>query len=133
MPRRTLQIPLEFNNQTFNALIDSGAMGLYMNTRLVQKLKLPLIPLPIPIKVYNVDNTKNIGGKIQHQVNIAYSIYGRKLHSMFLITTLGKQKVILGLPWLEEINPDINWKTHKLSWRTKTIHNIFHLILPSTF
>ena len=40
MPRQTLQIPLEFNNQTFNTLIDSGAMGLYMDTRLVQKLKL---------------------------------------------------------------------------------------------
>ena len=104
-------------------------MGLYMDTRLVQKLKLPLIPLSTPIKVYNVDNTENIGGKIQHQVNIAYSIYGQRLHSTFLITTLGKQEVILGLLWLEEINPDINWKTHKLSWRTtKTIHNIYSIL-----
>ena len=30
---------------------------------------------------------------------------------------------------LEEINPNINWRTHKLLWRTmKTIHNIYSIL-----
>ena len=35
-----------------------------------------------------------------------------------MVTTLGQQDVILGLPWLEVENPDINWKRRTLRWRT---------------
>ena len=34
-----------------------------------------------------------------------------------LVTGLGKQKFILGFPWLHEQNPNINWKTGDFSWR----------------
>jgi hypothetical protein len=34
-----------------------------------------------------------------------------------LITGLGKQKFILGLPWLVKENPDINWQSGILQWR----------------
>ena len=36
----------------------------------------------------------------------------------FLVTGLGKQKIILGFPWLNKHNPDINWKTGEFTWRT---------------
>ena len=34
-----------------------------------------------------------------------------------LVTGLGKERIILGFPWLQEQNPDINWKTGEFSWR----------------
>jgi hypothetical protein len=34
---------------------------------------------------------------------------------------LGNQKIILGLPWLREHNPEINWKEGMLQWRTTTM------------
>jgi len=34
-----------------------------------------------------------------------------------LVTGLGKQEIILGLPWLKEENPDINWRKGTLTWR----------------
>jgi len=34
-----------------------------------------------------------------------------------MITGLGKQKVILGFPWLQEENPEINWKSGTLTWK----------------
>jgi hypothetical protein len=39
-----------------------------------------------------------------------------------LITRLGKQKIILGLSWLQNANPNINWKTGKITWK-KTMRN----------
>jgi hypothetical protein len=36
----------------------------------------------------------------------------------FLITGLGNQKIILGLPWLRKYNLEINWKEGTLQWRT---------------
>jgi len=35
-------------------------------------------------------------------------------------TGLGKQQIILGLPWFRENNPIIDWETGHVSWRTKT-------------
>jgi hypothetical protein len=35
----------------------------------------------------------------------------------FYITGLGKQKVILGFPWLRDENPDVDWKTGKIRWK----------------
>ncbi len=35
----------------------------------------------------------------------------------FSVTALGNQKFILGLPWLEKHNPDVNWKTMTLEFR----------------
>ena len=34
-----------------------------------------------------------------------------------LVTGLGKEGTILGFSWLQEQNPDINWKTGKFSFK----------------
>ena len=58
-----------------------------------------------------------MNGMITHYIPIEYSIGGRQYSTQFLITKLGDQKLILGIPWLEENNPTIDW-------REKTIHLI---------
>ena len=35
-----------------------------------------------------------------------------------LVTGLGSQRIILGFPWLNEHNPDIDWKTGEFKWWT---------------
>ena len=47
----------------------------------------------------------------------AIIIHGRTTQTRLLISRLGKQKVILGFPWLNEQNPNINWKTGNFEWR----------------
>jgi hypothetical protein len=39
------------------------------------------------------------------------------MKTRLLISGLGKQKIILGFPWLNENNPDIDWKTRRFGWR----------------
>ena len=34
-----------------------------------------------------------------------------------LVTGLGKQKILLGFPWLQKNNPLINWQTSTFQWR----------------
>ena len=43
--------------------------------------------------------------------------YGRKMTTELLVTGLGKERIILGFPSLQEQNPEINWKTGEFSWR----------------
>jgi hypothetical protein len=39
------------------------------------------------------------------------------MKAVFYVTTLGKQVIILGLPWLESADPDISWRNRTLRWR----------------
>ena len=66
-----------------------------------------------PLQAYNVDGTKKKWGTIKYYVNLNLE---RKMTMELLVTVLGKGRIILGFPWLQEQNPDINWKTGKFSW-----------------
>ena len=70
-----------------------------------------------PLQAYNMDGTKNKRGMIKYYVNLNLEINGRKTTMELLVTGQGKERIILGFPWLQEQNPDINWKTGEFSWR----------------
>ena len=39
------------------------------------------------------------------------------MNTQLLVTGLGKERIILGFPWLNKHNPDIDWKSGEISWR----------------
>ena len=53
-----------------------------------------------------------------HFIDLDLTINKKTTKSQLLVFCLGRQKIILGFPWLNEHNPDINWKTGELKWRT---------------
>jgi hypothetical protein len=57
-----------------------------------------------------VDGTENKQGTIQYYMDLDLHVNSKTHMERFLITGLGNQKVILGLPWLRKHNPEINWK-----------------------
>ena len=69
-----------------------------------------------PLQAYNVDGTEKKWGTIKYYVNLNLEINGRKMTMELLVTGLGKERIILGFPWLQEQNPDINWRTGEFSW-----------------
>ena len=100
-----------------HALIDCGAGGRFIDQNYARKLNLPLIPLSKPLPVKNVDGTPNKKGSIRHKVRLRLKIGNRYFKETLLVSGLGRQKIILGLPWLTEHNPDINWQTGVIKWR----------------
>jgi len=81
--------------------------------------------LETPLRAYNVDGTENKRGTIKTFVKLALNINGRNSAIKLLVTGLGKERIILGFPWLNEQNPNINWKTGTLSWREPTERRFF--------
>ena len=107
-----------------NALIDSGAQGLFVDESIVE-LK-DARRLARPIKVRNVDGTQNRGGSITHEILLSYEIGSQNFTEWFNITDLGDQTMILGIPWLQKHNPMIDWKQKTITlqeepkrWETK--------------
>jgi gag-polyprotein putative aspartyl protease len=92
------------------ALLDSGAGGTFMNQDFAERNKLELLPIEQPILVKNVDGMPNNKGMISQFARTRLQINGEEFQEEFLITGLGKESIILGLPWLRRTNPDINWE-----------------------
>jgi hypothetical protein len=87
------------------ALIDCGAGGQFIDQNYVRKFT---IQKPDePLMAYNVDGTEHKRGKITSFVDLTMTINGQMMDTWLLVTGLGKQKVILGFPWLAQENPDI--------------------------
>ena len=64
--RIPIQLKVQGENISTEALIDSGAEGQFIDIEFAKRHKLKLIPLKHPIPVRNVDNTPNSQGPIRH-------------------------------------------------------------------
>ena len=93
-----------------NALLDSGATGLFMDKGFMEKNGLKMERLERPVKVMNANGTHNSGGDIMHEVvcNVYYKGYRER--ARFDVCSLGRTEVILGMPWLTAHNPEIDWE-----------------------
>ena len=101
------------------ALIGSGAGGKVIDQNFARKEKLKMKDLENPLVVYNIDGTLNKMGPIRKYVDLPIIINGRKTTEQLLITGLGKLRIILGFPWLNEQNPVIDWKLGMVSFPEK--------------
>jgi Reverse transcriptase (RNA-dependent DNA polymerase) len=116
-------------------LVDSGTGGIFMDQNYARKHRFNLTKLEYPITAWNVDGTKNKQGTTRYYADLDLQVNGKMNMEQFLITGLGNQKIILGLPWLREHNPEINWKEGTLQWRTTTMEEVLdeeeHLNQPT--
>src|ERR1700678_1768741 len=122
--RNTLFIPITIRDQSGKtvetpALVDSGAGGKFIDQNFARNPKMDIYNLEKPMKALNVDGTREKQGTIKQYVDLTFTINGRPQTQRLLLTGLGKQKIILGFPWLQEQNPIINWKTGEFRWQTR--------------
>jgi len=99
---------------TIKALLDSGATGMFMDQRMAVRHGFRLQKLERPIVVKNINGTNNSAGSITHQVevNVYYKNHVERIR--IDVCNLGRTDIILGMPWLQAHNPEINWKTEEV-------------------
>jgi hypothetical protein len=102
-PRPTNQLSLTVEPQT---------TSLMKNTW--KRLGIGRKELARPVTVHNVDGTENKQGKITHYCWLRIVKGEKHMLQRFYITALGKDRIILGYPFLYDFNPKINWKTGKV-------------------
>jgi len=93
-----------------DALLDSGATGLFMNKEFVEKNGFRMEKLEKPVKVMNVDGMHNKGEDITHEVTCNIYYREHRERAKFDVCNLGRTEVILGMPWLAAHNPEIDWE-----------------------
>jgi len=96
-------------HQDARTLIDSGATNNFISPDLATHFCIPTITLPKPKIVRNIDGTKNSVGAINEAAHLDLT-YNRKKHVYnFYIIDLGEDHMVLEMPFLAAVNPEINW------------------------
>jgi len=76
-------------------LLDSGAMGLFMDTAFAKRKKFRMEKMKKPLLVKNVDGSANIGGAITHQMKYNMFFKGHIERVRMDVCNLGKTEVIV--------------------------------------
>ena len=96
--------------QIIPALLDSGANATFIDKAVADRLGLTLEALMNPIRVFNVDSSRNSAGDVTHAVNITVDFLGHREELHAEVTNLRKNSLILGYMWLKKHNPSIDWE-----------------------
>uniref|UniRef100_A0A0W0G410 Reverse transcriptase-rnase h-integrase n=1 Tax=Moniliophthora roreri TaxID=221103 RepID=A0A0W0G410_MONRR len=120
LDQNSMHIPLQYKVGTkiieTKVLLDSGAGGWFISTALARSLGRKWIQLPEKIKVFNIDGTANNTAWITHIVELEFNIAGKEFRENFMISGIGDEAMILGLPWLRYHNPAINWEMGEIQF-----------------
>jgi transposase InsO family protein len=118
----TIPVSIRFANQTIHskAMIDSGATSNFIDQTFTITHNIPSILKGIPARITTVDGQPLVTGDVTHET-VALKMetkHSTEEQIQFNIAGLGKHSIILGRPWLQSNNPDINWKTNAISARS---------------
>jgi hypothetical protein len=96
------------------ALIDSGTTENFIDEETWTRLGIGRKALKQPLTIHNVDGTENRKGKLTHYCWLRIKKGEQEKLQRFFITSLGKDRIILGYPFLYEFNPRIDWRNGKV-------------------
>ncbi|QRV81708.1 Retroviral aspartyl protease [Ceratobasidium sp. AG-Ba] len=101
-------------------LVDSGSSKNFLDINFAKNNNIPLTPLVNPRTVIAIDG-KELPNKIKNKTTLEVEIEGWTFDVTFFVMDLGDTNMILGLDWLQEADPDINWKTLEISWKGRPL------------
>src|ERR1700756_2879346 len=127
--RRLNAMNVPFNFETARtkaagkALLDSGATDNFISEDTWKRLGVGRKKLEAPITVYNVDGTENKQGKLTYYCRLRVKYDGKEDLQNFYLTDLGKDRLILGFPFLHKFNPQVDWRKGVLKEGMVTIQS----------
>jgi len=100
--------------KSVNSFIDGGATREFIDHHHAKSNRLHTQKLSEPILVYNVDGTLKEASSITEVVDLILRYWNHLEQTLFTVTGLGKQKLILGHSWLQKHNLEIHWVTREV-------------------
>ena len=86
-------------------LVDSGATENFMDHSMIRRLGIGTRKLPVPRRIFNVDGTENITGRLTKFCTLRVRKGDQSHLQTFYITSLSMDRAILRYPWLKTFNP----------------------------
>ena len=111
-----IQITLKGQNRSASAaaMVDCGATTLFISKHFVKTNHVHMHLLSHEIPLYNINGSRNRAGSITCTTRLQLQVGDTEEWHQFLVTDLGPEDIVLGLPWLRSTNPKIDWRTGKM-------------------
>jgi len=90
------------------ALLDSRAMGSFIDKDFVHTKSISTQSISCPILVYNIDGSPNETRQISEVVDVVLHHKTHSERTLLAVSSLGKQSMILGYTWLKDHNPEVD-------------------------
>lgn len=123
----TVETVLKWGSRTVPvlALIDCGATSDFIDSAFVRLHSIPLRAKSHPIEVTVADGRPLVGGGVSHEtIQLTATTCAEFSHRMsFNVIASPNHAVILGMPWLEKQNPDIDWELRRIRPRCHTFND----------
>ena len=74
-----------------------------------------MVKLPSPIYATNVDGTFN-SDSITHRAKLVSSYLGHTSTEWYYVANIGAKDMVIGMTWLRSHNPQIDWRTGRISF-----------------
>lgn len=110
-----VQLSVSNTSVSLFALLDSGSVGNFISSTLVQSLCIP-VELACSVSVKALDG-RLVSNNSVTQITTPESLTIEPAHSellQFYVLHHNQPSLVLGLPWLRLHNPDIDWQLSKI-------------------
>jgi len=101
---------------TINAMIDSGATEDFIDKGFCCKYNIRTKQAKTIREVYLVDGRPSAMGPVTHTAEVPMDIRSHKEMAIFQVAKLLNYEVILGMPWLKQHSPRIDWGQGKITF-----------------
>jgi len=118
--RMSIILPIEIHTtdtsevHSVKALLDSEAIGNFIDQDFVRMKGISTQSISRPILVYNMDSSPNEAGQISEVVDIVLRYKTHSERMLLIVSSLGKQSMILSYTWLKGYNLEADWQTEEV-------------------
>jgi len=104
---------------TIDAMIDSGATEDFIDREVCNKHGIKMIKAKDPRQIYLADGKPSAMGPVTHMTTVPMDISSHRELVTFQVADLQNHEVILGIPWLREHNPTIDWNDTRITFNSE--------------
>jgi len=100
-------------------MIDSGATEDFIDKEVCNKQVIKMIKAKSPREIYLADGKPSARGPVTHMTKVPMDISSLREFATFQVANLQNHEVILGMPWLREHNPMIDWNDKRITFNSE--------------
>ena len=104
---------------TINAMIDSGVTEDFIDREVCNKHGIKMIKAENPRGIHLADGKPSAMGPVTYMTKVPMDISSHWELATCHVANLQNHEVILGMPWLREHNPTIDWNDKRITFNSK--------------
>jgi len=99
-----------------NAMIDVGASEDFIDKEICSKHGIETTRVKKPREIYLADRKHSTMGPVTPIARVPREIDSHQEMAIFQVANLKNHELILGMPWLQRHNPNIEWEERKITF-----------------